>query len=364
MNTKQKWKSLSIPLVFALILTTLMIPPALFMILMPHLEVIPPLIEFGPSPAIGEEFDVNILIKNLAQEWQLVAIEFRLGYNNTLLEVVSITEGPFLKDPRWNWYGTFFTCLLEPNGTYGPHIYVGNLLYPNSTSGVYDQTEFPNGQGTVATIRFKVIYQGVYPQIDSCVLNLFNVKLYDKNITEIPSEEPVDGLYTIIGLGYHDIVITRIKPSKTIVGQGYNLTAHITIVNVGNFTETFTLFATCGFIRNVTLASGAQITIDNIIHTSNLPKGNYSLCALILPCFGDCNPTDNIRIEGNFTVAMPGDVNADGKVDMKDVYPLAKAFLREYPDPRYNANADINGDGKNDMKDVYVIAKNFLKEDP
>ena len=322
---------------------------------MPYLEVSPPLIEYGPSPAIGEIFDLNILIKNLAQEWQLVGIEFRLGYDNALLEVVSITEGSFLRDPRWNWYGTTFIA--------EPWVIVGNMLLPNPVTGEWDQTEFPNGQGTVATIRFRVIYQGVYPQIDSCILNLFNVRLIDKNSIEIPSEEPLDGLYTIIGSGYHDITITHITPSKTIIGQGYNFTANINITNQGTFTENFTLFSTCGFIRRVVmLAPGTETTIDNIVGTSKLRKGNYRLFALVLPCFGDCNPTDNIRIEGAFFITIPGDVNGDHKCDMVDIVQLILHFGCKLGQPCYVSNCDIDGDGIINMVDIVIAILHFQQK--
>ena len=347
----------------------------------PWLEVEPTSINYGPEPSIGTEFNVNILIKNLDMRWWLVAIEFRLGYNSTLLEVVSVTEGPFLKDPRWNWYGTYFVSFIEPDGTYGPHIHVGNVLFPNPVTGEWDQTEFPNGQGTVATIRFRVIYQGVSPEVDSCVLDLFNVKLIDKYHSDIPSGEPVDGTYTIKGLlGFvcHDIAITSVKPYKTVVGQGYCFTANITIANRGNFTETFRLFSTCGFIRNLTLPSGAEIIVENLINTTNLRKGKYGLYALIPPCFDDCNPCDNIRIEGNFTVAMIGDITGgtpnvfdfvpDGKVDMKDIGVIAKYFGKNVPPAP--SNCDLTGpivgvpDYKVDMRDIGVAAKNFGKIDP
>jgi len=163
--------------------------------------------------------------------------------------------------------------------------------------------------------------------------------------------------------GCHDIAIIKIKPSKTIVGQGYSLTAHITIINRGDFTESFTLFSTCGFIRNVTLLPGSEITVDNTINTNRLSKGDYRIFALV-PCPGDCNPTDNIRIEGNFTVALVGDINADGIVDITDIYLIALAFGAMPPDPRYNPNLDIIYDGIIDISDIYTAAIHFGEIDP
>jgi hypothetical protein len=54
-----------------------------------------------------------------------------------------------------------------------------------------------------------------------------------------------------------------------------------------------------------------------------------------------------------------GDFNYDGKVDMKDIGRVAKAF-GSYPDhPRWNPVCDTNADNKIDMKDVVITAKGF-----
>jgi len=60
-----------------------------------------------------------------------------------------------------------------------------------------------------------------------------------------------------------------------------------------------------------------------------------------------------------------GDVTGDGKVDMKDIYIVAKAFGSYPSHPRWNPNADITGttpnvpDGKVDMRDIFLVARNF-----
>jgi Ca2+-binding EF-hand superfamily protein len=62
--------------------------------------------------------------------------------------------------------------------------------------------------------------------------------------------------------------------------------------------------------------------------------------------------------------APPGDINRDGKVDMKDVAIAAKAFGSCAGDPRWNPVADQNEDGKIDLKDIALVAKNFGKTYP
>jgi hypothetical protein len=119
---------------------------------LPWLEVDPSYVEMGPEPSIGEEFTIGIKLTGqsptyLDYAWNLIGVQFRLGYD----------PGPFLTDPTWNWYGTFFSSSVESN-SFGPHVLVGEMLLPNGT-GHWDQTELPNGEGIVTYITFKVIKQ-------------------------------------------------------------------------------------------------------------------------------------------------------------------------------------------------------------
>jgi branched-chain amino acid transport system substrate-binding protein len=61
---------------------------------------------------------------------------------------------------------------------------------------------------------------------------------------------------------------------------------------------------------------------------------------------------------------MP-DIKRDGKIDITDVFLLAKAFGTSKPfprHPRWNPAADVNNDGKVNIGDVFQIAKNFGKK--
>lgn len=62
-----------------------------------------------------------------------------------------------------------------------------------------------------------------------------------------------------------------------------------------------------------------------------------------------------------FQVILIGDINHDGKVDMKDVGIVVKAFGSTPEDPRWNPNADVNNDGRVDMKDVGIVVADFGK---
>jgi len=177
----------------------------------PWLEVSPTSIVIGGIPAIGTEFDINVNVANLDSHWYMVAYQFRLTYDPDLLDVVNVTEGPFLTNTIWNWYGTFFVSYVEPAGMFPPHVVVGDFLIPANITGEYDQTEFPHTNDvnpTLATIRFKALKQGFC--FDSknltCDFDLLpfwyptNCHFVDRDGYYIPTNmtEIVNGIYTMM----------------------------------------------------------------------------------------------------------------------------------------------------------------------
>jgi hypothetical protein len=124
---------------------------------------------------LGETFDINVTISDVTADLKLVGVEFKLRYNATMLSVVNVTEGPFMKDPSWAFNGTYF---LGPK-IEEDYVLIGVLLMPHKAVGNY--TAFPEGDGTLATITFEVIMSGP----SSCDLQLVDTKLSDTQMIPI-----------------------------------------------------------------------------------------------------------------------------------------------------------------------------------
>lgn len=95
---------------------------------------------------------INISIWGVKASDHLFGIQFRLSYDLTVLQIVNLTEGPFMQDPRWNLHGTFFTISNEVDPVYGPTVLINDLLLPDSNG---NWTAFPEGDGTLVTVRFQ-----------------------------------------------------------------------------------------------------------------------------------------------------------------------------------------------------------------
>lgn len=169
----------------------------------PHLEV--SCYTMGPGPVLGQEFNVTVSLIGVHFSLNVIGVQFRLTYDNTLLLPTAVYEGSFLPDAaalQPGSSGTWFTSFIEdPDGVWGPHVLVGNLIFPNDT-GMWNPPML-NGSGVIAIITFKVIYQSFGDPditvplniVDDLIIGLDN--LVDQNIIEDPLLPPDNGCYTI-----------------------------------------------------------------------------------------------------------------------------------------------------------------------
>jgi len=174
---------------------------------------------------------------------------------------------------------------------------------------------------------------------------------------------------------FHDIAVLNITSSKSgckpmpTIGENCNLTVSATIENLGYYDENLTVVlyvnSAEAFRERVSLASRNRILISVDLNITRLATGNCTVKALVEAIPGEVNTTNNL-LEDWFLITMPGDINADGKVDLKDVYATALAYGTSFDGPnpegrKYNPNCDINNDYKVDLKDYYAVCKNYGK---
>lgn len=165
----------------------------------------------------------------------------------------------------------------------------------------------------------------------------------------------------------HNIVLTRVSPRKTIVGQGYGVIVDVNVTNRGSISETsnVTLYANTTVIQTqqLTLAAGNFTVLTFAWNTTGFAKSNYTISAYAWPVPNEIDTAENMYEDGQIQITMPGDTNGDKKVDGKDIAIIARGFGSLAGQGRYTPNADINSDGKIDGKDIVIVAKNFGKID-
>jgi PKD repeat protein len=128
---------------------------------------------------------------------------------------------------------------------------------------------------------------------------------YNATLTVLDSEGQNDTVWTTITIHQHNIAVTNITFSKAVVERGFVLDINVTVVNKGNFTETFNITAyadqnatiigdevTIG-TRNVTLSHENLVIVTFIWDTRGVTLGTYTISAYADPVPYEINLTDN-----------------------------------------------------------------------
>jgi len=170
----------------------------------------------------------------------------------------------------------------------------------------------------------------------------------------------------------HDIGITSVTTSKTIIGQGYNVSISIMTFNYGNYTENInlTIYANTtiiGKINNIDIASRNFTTLTLTWNTTGVAKGNYTITAEATQLPHETDTADNTVIDGWVFVTIPGDVNGDKTVNILDCILLANHFghtngnghTPNTEEWRKCMNCNINCDGNVNILDCIILAGHF-----
>lgn len=178
----------------------------------------------------------------------------------------------------------------------------------------------------------------------------------------------------------HNVAVTSVAVAPSVVCQGYDCEIEVSVADTGDYAETFnvTLYASMPATGNITAVyTFVNVTLnskDSTMllfnwNTTGFHKGNYTISVYAEPVSGEMNTSDNI-LEGDWImITSIGDINADGMVNVRDVYAVARAFGTSLfppnpPNRSYNPNCDINHDGKVDIKDYYLVCKHYGEADP
>jgi PKD repeat protein len=192
--------------------------------------------------------------------------------------------------------------------------------------------------------------------------------IYNVTLTVVDSEGLSDSTWALVEVLRHDVAVVDVTPEYNFTYKGWwPVNINVTVVNEGNFSETVTLELynmTKGLIgtQTFTLDVGEIKTLTFAWNTANVtPCRNHTITAKATIDF-DSDLTDNImESPTKVKVSMLGDIDGDGKIDMKDVARLAIAFGSYPGHPKWDRFADINMDLRVDLRDIAIVARRFGK---
>jgi len=317
-------------------------------------EFVMPTLYIDPQTTIGRVSETFSISVSVAEVTDLYGWEFKLYYRNDILNATEVMEGPFLKTGG----PTYFTgAPSETGGIWNNYNATHGRIHAWCT--LLGEIPGVDGAGVLATITFKAMKSG------ESNLTLSRTFLINSKVSEIP-HETMDGFFRTEGI--HDIAVTNVKPFKTVVAS-FSTKINVTIENKGDYVEVFdvTVYYNSIAIETRTvkdLLPGTNSALTFIWNTTEVAKGNYTISANITVLPHEIDVLNNIYIDGIVLVAMLGDLNGDGQVNIIDVAISAKAFGSYPGHERWNPNADMNDDDKINIVDVAIVAKQFGQKDP
>ena len=391
----------------------------------PHMGIYPHSIFFDPyGSAVGQKFNVSLYVKSLSELWYMTTVSFDLAYDAYVVDVVD-HEADVAVDGLWGApsvsqaYGRLSISVGSPSTNPS-----GDVLVAVVTFTVMCQNHWPDGD-LVAYLTFENVllydHVGAVPTgaSESCLVEVpallsttFRHTLtigasfggttlpspgsreYDEgslvSVEAVPDPGFVlvhwhlDGinagndnpfvvtmdqnhsLYAefVSQLG-RNLAVLNLTCVRAIVGWNCVVNATVTIANQGGYTETFnvTFYAGATAIDQIQLWLPAESTVVVLMvwNTSGFARGNYTMSVCAGPVPEESRTDDNFMADGVICVANPGDVNGDGKVDVRDLYAVARAYGSSEGQPNWNPACDINSDGKVDTRDYYITCRNYGK---
>lgn len=186
-------------------------------------------------------------------------------------------------------------------------------------------------------------------------------------LTVIDSDGLNDTVSEVVDVLQRDVAVVDVLPYRNWVYEGRLVPVNVTLLNCGDFNETVTVDLYYNLTANqqigtivTDLSPNETKTLTFVWNTLGVQHcHNYTITALANIQF-DSNTTNNVN-EGTIRikVRIMGDINGDGKVDMKDIALAASAFGSYPSHPRWNPDADIDENYKINLKDIALISKHF-----
>jgi thermitase len=247
----------------------------------------------------------------------------RINHENTLLMNSDVEEIPAIKED--GYYELSSTSIPIP-----PIYMIGTVLITGLAPGENRTIIFNWNTTNVVPADYEIYAEiSVFPDETDVTDNVYH-----------------DGVVTVLSPIIRDIAVIDITVLERIIYQGRNVDINVTVVNLGEATETFTVslyydevLIDIKTVQNLT--PNATFTLSFTWSTLDVSYGNYTLKAKASEIPGELNLNNNEYSYCWITITLLGDIDGNGRVGLGDLVLLAKAYGSRIGDPNWNSLADL-----------------------
>jgi len=294
--------------------------------------------------------------------WTQSELSLSGGEYSTILNLAPATQKISLLIEATDRQGNKIRYSIQPASTRGYATEISGTLNANTVTGTF-------------TIVGGTLVQPIYLTVKSAEETAYTLTNNDGTFSfsvpqsmTYPIEVSIDSIGPYENESWvteqpliHDIAIADLATSRSISNSNFQI--NVTVENKGSFTETFRvdLYAntTNIFTWNLILGPAQSSVVTFTWNVSKVTKGSYQLTAQSEIVPGETETANNILDDCWVRVAIPGDINADGSVDIFDITIIALAFSSTPSSPRWNPDADINRDQLVDIFDLVFVSANY-----
>jgi hypothetical protein len=171
---------------------------------LPHLSVESPLTVLGAgSPLVNTAdafFNVEVWVNDLHPDWWGVGFEFKLAYNQTLIDFASIRIAPWFNDSCTSaGYDAYLVPPVEGiRGDNLAYLLTAAVAVPPMPPCTWCGPPV-YGSGALVEVTFEVLWQEEFPETAESPLDLYDIKFADNAADPIPHAPEEDGLARILG---------------------------------------------------------------------------------------------------------------------------------------------------------------------
>lgn len=307
-------------------------------ILLAKLSVDPPVVT-GPEYVIGSTFTINVTLQEV-QDFKTAI--FNLTYVPSIVQEIDINIPSVLGQ-----------------------VPIKKVQYDDDAGYIWVNMTFHDGISTInpvtlMTVQFQVLGLGVSP------LNLTDTHLYDIGGNPI-THEVHHGIF--IGIIHH-VAVTDVAADLPVAYQGWIVYVNVTVKNEGNATETFDAhFYFDGNLGNTTTVTNLdpdQVRVMLLMWNTSTAQAchNYTILGTVDPVPYQTDLSDVNFTDGKVKIRLMGDVNGDGRVDMKDIAQLVAVFRSSPIKPNWDLLNDLDRNAIVDMHDIAICIMHFNEHCP
>ncbi len=212
-----------------------------------------------------------------------------VNFTNIQVCTFNLTYDPMIL----NWIGFDF---LRVEGEYPTAFITGNASAGFAWMSLYYSTPISSvSPAPLISLRFHVNSYGISP------LRLTDTELLNSTGSQVDHSE-FDGLFANI---IRDIAVTNVVPDVNWLYQTWKDNINVTVTNLGNITESFSVSASydstvIGTAAVTNLAPNTETTVSFLWDTTGVPVGNYTITgtASLVPYESYFNTTNNVYVDG------------------------------------------------------------------